>query len=87
MPMDTEVDEIVKELVAEQFELPRREVDLDMRIADVPDSIGFAVLIVTLEQRFGVTLDDTAVANGRTLRDIAEMIRVQLGAQRGGVSS
>jgi acyl carrier protein len=85
--MDTEVDEIVKELVAKQFELPPRTVDLDMLIADVPDSIGFSVLIVTLEQRFGVTLDDRAVANARTLRDIAAMIEAQVGARRRRASS
>ncbi len=80
--MGTQVDDILKDLVARHFDLPRQEIDLDMPIEQVPDSLAFSVLVADLEQRFDIALDDGAIAKARVLRDLVTMVENRLAAAR-----
>jgi acyl carrier protein len=77
MPVE-HVAEIVRDLVAKHFDLPRRDVNLDMPITEAPDSLRLTDLVVALEERFGVTLEDSAIAQARLLRDLVAMIEARL---------
>jgi len=79
-PAAVRVEEVLAELVARYFDLPRDAVDLDMPIADASDSLKLSELVVALEQHFGVDLDDGAVAQARLLRDLGSLVEAQLRA-------
>jgi len=73
------VAEAVEELAAKHFDLPRQDVSLDMPITEAPDSLRLSDLVVALEARFDVTLEDSAIAQARLLRDLAALVEARLG--------
>ncbi len=80
--MPTDVAGIVKDLVAKHFDLPRDRVDLDMPIEEAPDSLKLSELIVALEQRFDIAIEDSAVAQLRLLGDLVRLVESRLGSGR-----
>jgi acyl carrier protein len=80
----TQVEDTLADLVARYFDLPREAVDLDLPMADAPDSLKLSELIVALEQRFDVALDDGAIAQARLVRDLAALVEARLRASGRG---
>lgn len=81
--MPSRVEPILADLVARHFEISRDDVDLSMPLESASDSLKLSELVVALEQRFGVVLEDSAIAQARVLRDLAALVERKLpsGAQ------
>lgn len=74
------IDEVLRNMAAKHFEVASDEVDLDRPLADAADSIGLSILVVALEEKFNVALEDSAIAKARCLRDLARMVEARLDA-------
>ena len=78
--MGASVEEVVRDLVAKHFDIPRREVDLAMPISEAPDSLKMSELVIALEERFGIALEDREIAGARVLGDLVTMVGEKLAA-------
>ena len=78
--MAASVEEVVRDLVAKHFDIPRREVDLAMPISEAPDSLKMSELVIALEERFDIALEDREVAGARVLGDLVTMVGEKLAA-------
>jgi len=78
--MAASVEEIVRDLVAKHFNIPRREVDLAMPMSEAPDSLKMSELVIALEEHFDVALDDREIAGARVLGDLVTMVSEKLAA-------
>jgi acyl carrier protein len=76
--MATRVEDTLGDLIAKHFRVPRTAVDLDLPIEEVPDSLKLSELIIDLEQRFDVALEDSAVARVRVLRDLIPLVEERI---------
>jgi acyl carrier protein len=77
MPKPTDVETAVKDLAEKAF---KTAVDLDTPVDDVSDSLKLSELIIAIEQRFDVALEDSAVGRVRVLRDLVRLVEQKLGA-------
>jgi len=78
--MGVSVEEVVRDLVAKHFDIPRREVDLAMPISEAPDSLKMSELVIALEERFDIALEDREIAGARVLGDLVTMVGEKLAA-------
>ena len=78
--MGASVEEVVRDLVAKHFDIPRREVDLAMPISEAPDSLKMSELVIALEERFDIALEDREIAGARVLGDLVTMVGEKLAA-------
>ena len=78
--MAASVEEVVRDLVAKHFDIPCREVDLAMPISEAPDSLKMSELVIALEERFDIALEDREVAGARVLGDLVTMVGEKLAA-------
>jgi acyl carrier protein len=80
--MSSPVDEVVRAFAARQFDVALDQLDLDTPLADVSDSLGLSVLVVNLEERFGIAISDGEVAKARVVGDLARIVEARLHAAR-----
>ena len=66
---------IVRDLAEKCFKAP---VDLDTPVDEAADSLKLSELVVALEQRFDIALDDTALGRVRVLNDLIALVRAKL---------
>jgi acyl carrier protein len=79
--MATDLEAVVRALVAKHFELAPGDVDFAMRVEDVGDSLKLSELVIALEQRLGVSLPDSALARVRTLQDLFVLVQERVGSR------
>jgi len=72
------VADVVTEMVAKYFRIPREAVDLSSPIEKAGDSLQLSELVIALEQRFDVTLDDAALARVVRLGDLVALVEERL---------
>jgi acyl carrier protein len=73
---DAQVLWTVREIVAEQVELPFDEVRPDVSLVDLPgvDSLKVLKGLVAIEDRFGLTVDPDQAVVVSTVAEIAELV-------------
>lgn len=81
--MASNVTDIVKDVVAKYLQLPIAEVKLDMPIEEATDSLELSGLVVAVENRFRISLDDGAVGRLRVVGDLVTMVEQKLGSSGG----
>jgi acyl carrier protein len=75
MPKGADVESVVKDLAEKAF---KTAVDLDTPVDEVTDSLKLSELIIAIEQRFDVALEDSAVGRLRVLRDLVNLVEQKL---------
>ena len=67
----------VKWLIAGELQIDVRDVLLDRRLVDdlESDSLNFVGMIIEIERRFGIMIDDDDAANVVTVRDLAALVK------------
>ncbi len=68
------VEDTVRAIVAKHLEVGPDAIDLDKPLDETADSIGLSIIVVALEQRFGIAFDDRDIARARNLRDVVRLI-------------
>jgi acyl carrier protein len=81
VPLD---EQELRGLVAEALELPVGEVADDAAFVDdlEVDSLMTLEIMVRVEQRYGVEIDDDEFANVRTFSDVRELVSEKLAAAK-----
>ena len=74
--MNNEILQTVSEMIAKQLKLDVSEVTSDKRLLEdlKADSANIMVLIMDLEDQYDLTVEDAAIAELKTVGDIAEYI-------------
>jgi 1-acyl-sn-glycerol-3-phosphate acyltransferase len=81
--MEREVEEAVLESCAQATGEPPGHITADTPLADLAlDSLGYAELAGTLDERFGIRLADTDLGAFRTVADLAATVRAEMRADR-----
>ncbi|MCP5245697.1 MAG: acyl carrier protein [Burkholderiales bacterium] len=67
----------VKWLIAGELQIDVRDVLLDRRLVDdlESDSLNFVGMIIEIERRFGIRIDDDDAANVVTVRDLVALVK------------
>jgi acyl carrier protein len=86
LPLETpsrSADDVVNQLrqvLAFVFDIDLNTICLDTRFSDLPDwsSLTFAVLMVGIQKRFGVTPDPEQASRARTVSGLARVIHSSL---------
>jgi len=81
--MEREVEEAVLESCAQATDEAPGHITTDTPLADLAlDSLGYAELAGTLDERFGIRLADTDLGAFRTVADLAATVRAEMRADR-----
>jgi acyl carrier protein len=72
------VAETLREFTAQYLNVPLAEVDLDMLVADVQDSLTLSEILVAMEDTYHVQLEENAVGRLRVLRDLVPLVEEKL---------
>ena len=80
--MGDPVEDGVRELVATSTNMRPDQVDLDMPIEEVADSLELSGLVVAAEKRFGIRIDDGVIGRLRVPRDLIDVVRERRGSIR-----
>ncbi|GAQ55983.1 acyl carrier protein [Streptomyces acidiscabies] len=69
----TEIEHTVSRIVAEQLRVPVEEVDVDADLRSLPrfDSIHALQIVLEIEQRYGIEVEDHIVFETSTVREFA----------------
>ncbi|SIT44960.1 BapB protein [Paraburkholderia ribeironis] len=75
-PDDTAAIEPARKLIAQLLCMPEARVSADQRLLDelAMDSLEILELSIKLEERWGITLDETILPRLETVRDVAVLI-------------
>ena len=67
----------VKWVIAGELQIDVRDVLLDRRLVDdlESDSLNFVGMIIEIERRFGIMIDDDDAANVVTVRDLVALVK------------
>ena len=68
------VADVVRELAAKYFRIAPGEVDLTMPIEKAGDSLQLSELVIALEQRLDVAIEDGALAGATVLGDLVTLV-------------
>lgn len=69
-----QVDQQVREVVAEHLGLALDGIDLDARVENLANSLELGMMVIAMERHFGVEFDDSALGRVRILRDVADLV-------------
>ncbi len=74
------VYEKVAAIIAKQFKLDAKDVTRDKRLVEdlKADSANVMVLIMDLEDEFGMTVDDSAITTLKTVGDVVKYIEERM---------
>ena len=74
--MNNEILKTVSEMIAKQLMLDPSEVTADKRLLEdlKADSANIMVMIMDLEDKFDLTVEDAAITELKTVGDVAEYI-------------
>lgn len=89
--MSPDADELIQALdriLVDQFELPADAVVPEARLREDLDldSLDAADMLIAIEKRFGVRLDDTVARSFRTVGDIHDYVRRLVAERANGVT-
>jgi len=67
-------------IIAEQLNLPLEKITKDSRMLEDlgADSLDFVELLMTLEEKFGVTVSDEDAKKLKTVGDVAEFVKANM---------
>ena len=68
--------DVVKEMIAEQLRVNAADITMESRLVDdlKADSANIMVMIMDLEDRFGVTVEDDQIMKLQTVGDVVRYI-------------
>ena len=74
--MDTQIFEKIRDLLAEQLEIPADSITPESDIIDdlEADSLTVLDMVMTLEDEFGIEVPDDAIENLRTVGDVVKFV-------------
>lgn len=70
------IEQHVLEIIAEQLSINSREIAPDARLIDDlgADSLDSMEIVMQLEEKFGVSIDDGELEQCRTVKDLCELV-------------
>ena len=74
------VETVLAEILTEDLDLPLGEVTGDSRLVEDLglDSVGFAIGVVSIEERLGVKLTEREMLETSTVNDLEQLVRSRL---------
>ena len=75
----SEIDQQVREVVAEHLSMDLGDVDLEARVEELANSLELGTMVIAMERHFDVEFDDSALGRVRILRDVANLVAAAKG--------